>query len=102
MPEGCAAVRASKATRSRSASCGNDCMIGRAQQSNRRPRSPPWRSRGCTVRTTGGQARAFTVRLQSDEVRCGGFRVLFGEGEPRVRLLPGERLLDPGMTAAVL
>jgi hypothetical protein len=42
------------------------------------------------------------VRLQSDEVRCGGFRVLFGEGEPRVRLLPGERLLDPGMTAAVL
>lgn len=42
------------------------------------------------------------MRLQSDEVRCGGFRVLFGEGEPRVRLLPGERLLAPGVTAAVL
>jgi hypothetical protein len=45
------------------------------------------------------------VRLQSDEVRCGGFRVLFGQGEtdePRVRLLPGERLLGAGITAAVV
>jgi hypothetical protein len=45
------------------------------------------------------------VRLQSDEVRCGGFRILFGPGEedePRVRLLPGERLLEPGITAAVV
>ncbi|HEX4383176.1 MAG TPA: hypothetical protein VH083_09515 [Myxococcales bacterium] len=45
------------------------------------------------------------MRLQSDEVRCGGFRVLFGPGsgdEPRVRLLPGERLLGAGITAAVV
>ena len=45
------------------------------------------------------------MRLQSDEVRCGGFRVLFGQGEadePRVRLLPGERLLGPGIASAVV
>ena len=45
------------------------------------------------------------MRLQSDEVRCGGFRVLFSQGEadePRVRLLPGERLLGPGIAAAVV
>jgi len=36
------------------------------------------------------------------EVRCGGFRVVFDEGEPSVRLVPGERRLSQAITAAVV
>src|SRR5207237_10434344 len=36
------------------------------------------------------------------EVRCGGFQVLFDEDAPLVRLVPGERPLAGGMTAAVI
>ncbi|MFL5312512.1 MAG: hypothetical protein ACJ79H_18920 [Myxococcales bacterium] len=36
------------------------------------------------------------------EVRCGGFHVVFDDGAPSVRLVPGERRLSPAMTAAVL
>src|SRR2546427_729937 len=35
-------------------------------------------------------------------VRCGGFRVFFEDGQPVVRLVPGDRQLAAGMTAAVL
>jgi hypothetical protein len=35
-------------------------------------------------------------------VRCGGFRVLFEDGAPLLRLVPGERELREGLTAAVL
>jgi hypothetical protein len=45
------------------------------------------------------------MRLEVDDIRCGGFRVVFGQTDseaPRVRLLPGERVLQPSMTAAVL
>ncbi|HZX94267.1 MAG TPA: hypothetical protein VFE90_07100 [Myxococcales bacterium] len=34
--------------------------------------------------------------------RCGGFRLLFEDGEPLLRLLPGERTLPEGLPAAVL
>jgi hypothetical protein len=44
------------------------------------------------------------MRLEVDDIRCGGFRIVFGEtdAEPRVRLLPGERVLQPSVTGAVL
>jgi len=35
-------------------------------------------------------------------VRCGGFRVVFEDGQPLVRLVPGEHRLADGVTAAVL
>src|SRR5205085_9185369 len=35
-------------------------------------------------------------------VRCGGFRVLFEDGQADVRQVPGTRQLPPGLTAAVL
>ena len=52
---------------------------------------------------------AFQMRLEESvlgpagtEVRCGGFQVLFDEDAPLVRLVPGERPLAGGMTAAVI
>ena len=33
---------------------------------------------------------------------CGGFRIVFDEGAPQVRLLPGQRRLAQGLTEAVL
>ncbi|HEY2029896.1 MAG TPA: hypothetical protein VGH20_11885 [Myxococcales bacterium] len=45
------------------------------------------------------------MRVEVDDIRCGGFRIVFGQtdGEtPRVRMLPGERALPPSMTGAVL
>jgi len=35
-------------------------------------------------------------------VRCGGFQVVFDQGAPAVRFLPGERRLSQAMTTAVL
>jgi hypothetical protein len=34
--------------------------------------------------------------------QCGGFRVVFEDGQPLVRPVPGDRQLAPGVTAAVL
>jgi hypothetical protein len=48
------------------------------------------------------ESSLLSAGLSAADVRCGGFHVVFDEGTPSVRLVPGERRLSHAMTAAVL